>query len=97
MSEKQYHVYIMTNPTDTVLYIGVTGNIARRMEEHRSHLLSGFTDKYNCIKLVYVETTNDIESAILREKQLKGWTRKRKIALIESMNPEWKDLANALF
>jgi len=85
----QYFVYIMTNKSGT-LYTGVTNNLERRTYEHKHHLVNGFTKKYNIDKLVYFEETNDINAAISREKQIKGWFRKRKIALIELMNPGWK-------
>ncbi len=90
--DKQYYVYIMTNRSKT-LYTGVTGNLIRRVYEHKNKLVDGFTRRYNITKLVYYETTSEITSAIAREKQIKGWLRKKKIALIESMNPEWKDLS----
>ena len=88
-----YYVYILSNWNDSVLYIGVTGNLPRRLYEHRNHLVDGFSSKYNTEKLVYFEETNDVYSAIAREKQLKGWTRKKKNDLIMKGNPEWKDLA----
>jgi putative endonuclease len=88
----QYFVYIMTNKSGT-LYTGVTNNLERRIYEHKHHLVKGFTNKYNIDKLVYFEETNDINAAISREKQIKGWLRKKKIALIESINPGWKDLS----
>ena len=88
-----YFVYMLSNWSDSVLYIGVTGNLHRRLYEHRNHLVDGFTSKYNTHKLVYFEETNDIYSALSREKQLKGWTRKKKNDLITKMNPEWKDLS----
>ena len=83
----QYYVYIMTNGSRT-LYIGVTNNLARRVYEHKNKLMEGFTKKYNITMLVYYETTANIESARMREKQLKGWVRRRKIGLIESFNPK---------
>ena len=82
----------MTNKSGT-LYTGVTNNLERRIYEHKHHLVNGFTKKYKIGKLVYFEETNDINAAISREKQIKGWLRKKKIALIESMNPGWKDLS----
>jgi putative endonuclease len=88
----QYFVYLMTNKSGT-LYTGVTNNLERRIYEHKHHLVKGFTNKYNINKLVYFEETNDINAAISREKQIKGWLRKKKIALIESINPGWKDLS----
>ena len=88
----QYYVYIMTNSTRR-LYTGVTNDLQRRVYAHKHKLVSGFTKRYNLTWLVYYETTNDINAAISREKQIKGWLRKRKLALVESMNPEWKDLS----
>ena len=88
-----YFVYILSNWDDSVLYIGVTGNLPRRLYEHRNGLADGFTKKYNVHKLVYHENSNDVYSAISREKQLKKWSRKKKIELIERMNPEWADLS----
>ena len=88
-----YCVYILSNWDDSVLYIGVTSNLIRRLYEHRNHLVDGFTKQYNVNKLVYFEQTNEVYSAISREKQLKGWTRKKKNDLIAKMNPEWKDLS----
>ena len=82
----------MTNKSGT-LYTGVTNNLERRVYEHKQHLVKGFTNKYNIDKLIYFEETNDIHAAISREKQIKGWLRKKKIALIESINPGWKDLS----
>jgi len=79
-----------------VLYIGVTNNLERRAFQHTSKLVPGFTARYNVRKLVYYELFGDIRLAITREKQIKGWLRKRKIALIESMNPAWKDLITEL-
>jgi len=93
---KQYYVYIMTNKSKT-LYIGVTDNLERRVYEHKNKLIEGFTKKYNMIKPVYYETTNDVRSAIEREKQIKGWLRRKKIALIEAMNPKWADLSEEGF
>lgn len=89
---RQYYVYIMTNRLRT-LYTGVTNNLYRRVYEHKNKLIGGFTKKYNITKLVWYEVTSEITSAIAREKQIKGWLRRKKIALIESMNPEWKDLS----
>ena len=89
---KQYYVYIMTNKSRT-LYSGVTNNLERRVYEHKRKLVPGFTSKYNVTRLVYFEVTQDIQAAISREKQIKGWLRGKKIALIESVNPEWKDLS----
>lgn len=88
----QYCVYIMTNAHNTVLYTGVTNDLARRAYEHRNGLGGIFTKKYNVQKLVYYEIGNDAHATITREKQIKGGSRKKKIELIKSMNPEWKDL-----
>ncbi len=82
----------MTNKSRT-LYTGVTNDLNRRVYEHKNKLIKGFTSKYNITKLVYYEEYNDINDAIRREKQIKGWSRKKKIELIESINPEWKDLS----
>ena len=89
---KEYYVYIMTNKSRT-LYIGVTNDLMRRVYEHKNKLVKGFTKNYNIQFLVYYESTSSIYSAIEREKQIKGWLRAKKIALIDSMNPEWKDLS----
>ncbi|MGB6873580.1 MAG: GIY-YIG nuclease family protein [Dehalococcoidia bacterium] len=93
---KQYHIYIMTNSSRT-LYTGVTANLVRRVYEHKNKLIEGFTQKYNITKLVYYEITTDVQVAIQREKQIKGWLRKKKIALIEAANPEWKDLSEGWY
>lgn len=92
MNEKHYYVYILSNYTNTTLYIGVTGNIIRRMYEHKNGIVDGFTKKYHVNKLVYLEECNNVNDAIAREKQLKKWRREKKNALIYSINPEWKDL-----
>ena len=89
---KSYYVYIMTNKSKT-LYTGVTNNLERRVYEHKNKLVAGFTSKYNITKLVYFEETNDVQIALAREKQIKGWLRSKKVALIEGENPEWKDLS----
>ena len=88
-----YYVYILSNWDDSVLYIGVTSDLKRRLYEHKNHLADGFTARYNVHKLVYFEYTNDVRSAIDREKQLKGWRRDKKNALISKVNPEWIDLS----
>ncbi len=88
-----YFVYILSNWDDSVLYIGVTGNLPRRLYEHRNNLVDGFTKKYNVHKLVYFEETNDVYSAISREKQLKKWGRSKKAKLIEQINPQWSALS----
>lgn len=88
----QYFTYIMASKSKT-LYVGVTNNLERRVYQHKQKLVDGFTKKYRINKLVYYEATPNVLSAITREKQIKGWLRSKKIALIESMNPEWKDLS----
>ncbi len=96
MSESPYFVYILTNSYNTVLYTGVTNELIRRMNEHKNGIGSKFTSRYRVHKLVYVESTESVESAIGREKQIKGWSRAKKVSLIESVNPEWKDLSDEL-
>ncbi|MDO8806410.1 MAG: GIY-YIG nuclease family protein [Elusimicrobiota bacterium] len=96
MYSRQYYIYIMTNWSDTVLYTGVTNNLVRRVYEHKQKLVQGFTSKYNITKLVYYETTPDVNSAIGREKQIKGGSRQKKADLINSMNPDWRDLSDEL-
>ena len=89
---RQYYVYIMTNKNNTVLYTGVTSDIRKGVYEHKEKLVKGFTKKYNITKLVYYEVSEDPESAILGEKQIKGGSRQKKIELINSFNKEWRDL-----
>ena len=86
----------MTSKNNTVLYTGVTNNLIRRVYEHKEKIIDGFTKKYNCTKLVYYEIFNDPYNAIAREKQIKAGSRKKKIGLINSMNPNWKDLYDDL-
>ena len=88
----RYYTYIMSNKNDTTLYIGVTDNLERRVQEHRAGLNAGFTKKYNCHKLVYFECYSDISQAIEREKQLKHWSRAKKDNLIDSVNKDRLDL-----
>ena len=90
--EKQYWVYILTNRSNKVLYIGCTSNLQLRVAQHKQKAIGGFTAKYNVNKLIYFETTNDAYAAVSRERQLKGWTRKKKSWLINALNPEWKEL-----
>lgn len=90
---KTYAIYILTNYNETTFYIGVTGNLQKRIWEHKNNVVEGFTKQYNVDKLVYYEITNDVESALNREKQLKRWHRDWKINLIKGMNPEFRDLA----
>ena len=93
---KQYYVYIMTNQHNTVLYTGMTNDLRRRTYEHRTGRGGGFTSRYNIVKLVYYEVTEDVNTAIAREKQIKGGSRQKKIDLIEAMNPQWRDLYEEL-
>ena len=92
---KTYHVYIMASAS-RVLYIGVTGDLLRRVLEHKEMSVPGFTARYRVTELAYFEAFGEIRIAIAREKQIKGWLRARKIALIESFNPHWRDLAAEL-
>ena len=87
-----YYVYMLTNTHNTTLYIGVTGNLEKRLYEHKNQLVSGFTKTYNLHKLVYYEATGDVYSALSREKQIKGWSRAKKNALVNTVNPKWEDL-----
>ena len=93
MQEQTYFVYILTNKYNRVLYTGVTNNLERRLYQHRNNLIPGFTSKYRCHKLVYFEQMPSAAAAIEREKQIKGWRRKKKITLVESANPDWLELA----
>jgi putative endonuclease len=93
MRLKQYFVYIMTNRSGT-LYIGFTSDLPQRVAQHRSGEPAGFTSRYRIDRLVYYEVTDDVRVALAREKQLKGWSRKKKFALIAAMNPQWLDLAD---
>ncbi len=88
----QYYVYVMTNATRT-LYIGVTNDLLKRVYEHKGKLTGGFTKRYNVTWLAYYEVTTDVYTASTGEKQLRKWSRGKKVALIQSMNPRWKDLA----
>ena len=88
-----YYVYILTNQTDNVMYIGVTNDLERRLYEHKHHLIEGFTRNYRVDKLVYFEETSDVMAAIEREKQLKKWRRTKKNALVQQTNPLWRDLS----
>jgi putative endonuclease len=89
---RNYCVYMLSNKS-RVLYVGVTNHLERRIYEHKNKLINGFTEKYNVTRLVYYEATSDVRSAIAREKELKGWRRDKKIALIEQANPSWEDLS----
>lgn len=91
--KKTYYVYMMSNKKCGTLYTGITNDLVRRIVEHKCGLNGGFTKKYRLNKLVYYETTKYVLNGIKREKQIKGWIREKKIQLIESMNPEWRDLS----
>jgi putative endonuclease len=92
--ENHYYVYLLTNWNNRVIYVGVTNDLSRRLYEHRNKLVGGFTEKYNINKLVYFEETNDVQSALSREKEIKKWRREKKNNLVVSINPGWKDLAD---
>ncbi len=94
--EKTYYVYIITNKLNSVLYIGITSNLVKRIWEHKNKVVDGFSNKYNLNKLVYYEICNDIEQAIKREKQLKNWHRAWKDNLIKEKNPEFLDLFSSI-
>jgi putative endonuclease len=89
---KEYFVYIATNEYNSVLYVGVTNNLERRIYEHQNKLVKGFTEKYNINKLIFFENFSDVNDAIAAEKKIKGWTRKKKFDLILSQNPKLEDL-----
>lgn len=91
-----YYIYMVTNKSNRVLYTGVTNNLERRLYEHKAKQVPGFTQHYNATKLVYYEHYFDINDAIRREKQIKGWVRRRKNELVETINPEWMDLLDAI-
>jgi putative endonuclease len=94
--DKQFYVYIMANAANTVLYTGVTNDLQRRVFEHKEKLMPSFTNRYNLSKLVYYEVLTDPENAILREKQIKAGSRKKKMGLIDKMNPHWEDFYEKL-
>ena len=93
---KTFFVYIMASKSGT-LYVGITSGIERRVYEHKNHLIDGFTDKYDACRLVYFEKLGDCFSAISREKQIKRWRREKKVKLIDSINPEWRDLSEGWY
>jgi putative endonuclease len=92
--KKEGYIYILTNTYNQVLYTGVTSNLSKRISEHKLKLTTGFTKKYNCSKLVYYELCDEIQIAIEREKQIKSGSRKKKLDLINKMNPKWLDLSS---
>ena len=91
--ERRYYVYLLTNWNHTVIYVGVTNDLQRRIYEHKQKIIKGFTQKYNITQLVYFEETSDVHAAIAREKEIKKWRREKKNKLVISMNPEWGDLS----
>jgi putative endonuclease len=91
----RYHVYILAS-RGRVLYVGVTNDLERRVREHKAHLVPGFTQRYNVDRLVYFETTANVQAALAREKEIKGWRREKKVALIEAENPQGRDLAEGV-
>ncbi|MFA5947070.1 MAG: GIY-YIG nuclease family protein [Patescibacteria group bacterium] len=96
MEERNYYVYFMTNPNNSVIYTGVTNDISRRVQEHKEKYVEGFTKRYNCTKLVYVEVFSTAYDAISREKQIKGGSRNKKMLLIAQENPTWRDISEEL-
>jgi putative endonuclease len=96
MEERRYYVYILASRS-RILYAGVTNHLVRRIQEHREGVVSGFTSHYRVHRLVYFEVFRDVRMAIAREKQIKGWSRAKKINLIEDLNPSWQDLADRFF
>jgi putative endonuclease len=94
--EKFYYVYLLTNWNNSVMYVGVTNDLKRRVYEHQQKLISGFTEKYNVNKLVYYEQTNDVIAALTREKEIKKWRREKKNSLVMCVNPEWNDLSKRI-
>ena len=94
--DRTYYIYLLTNKSGT-LYTGVTGDLKRRVWQHRHKQVDGFTKRYNIDRLIYFETFHDVWSAIAREKQIKGWVRRKKLDLIASTNPQWKDLSEGWY
>ncbi len=94
LSVKFYYVYVLTNWNQRVMYVGVTSDLKRRIHEHQNKLVKGFTAKYNVNKLVYYEQTNDVITALAREKEIKRWRREKKNSLVLTRNPDWSDLSS---
>jgi putative endonuclease len=94
---KKYYVYILTNRPNRVLYVGVTNNIKKRVLQHKQKVHEGFTKRYNVTKLIHYEETEDVRSAIIREKEIKGWLREKKMKLIKDSNPEFEDLSQGWY
>ncbi|MCL2790832.1 MAG: GIY-YIG nuclease family protein [Desulfobulbus sp.] len=92
-----FYVYLLTNHNNKVMYIGVTNDLVRRIYEHKTKQVAGFTEKYNVNKLVYAEETSDVHAALAREKEMKKWRREKKNRLVTAANPEWKDLSEGWF
>jgi putative endonuclease len=95
--DHRYYVYLLTNKSDKVMYVGVTNQLERRVYEHKTKMIPGVTEKYNVNKLVYFEDTHDVRAAIAREKEIKQWRREKKNNLVVAVNPEWKDLSDGWF
>ena len=95
--DKPYCIYILTNRTNKVMYVGMTNDLQRRIREHKGRMIEGFTKKYNVDKLVYFEESSDVLSTIAREKEIKKWRREKKNQLVATINPEWKELASSLW
>lgn len=93
----RFFVYLLTNHNNKVMYVGMTNDLNRRIYEHKTKQVSGFTEKYNLSKLVYFEETSDVRAAIAREKEIKKWRREKKNLLVVTANPEWKDLSEGWF
>ena len=93
----RFYVYLLTNHNNKVMYVGMTNDLKRRVYEHKTKQLSGFTEKYNLSKLAYFEETSDVHAAITREKEIKKWRREKKNQLVVPTNPEWKDLSEGWF
>ena len=93
---KNYYVYIMTSSSGT-LYTGMTNDLKRRVYQHKHKLIEGFTEKYNVTRLAYYEETQDVQTAIAREKEIKSWRRNKKLELIKSLNPTWQDLSDGWY
>jgi putative endonuclease len=93
----RFYVYFLTNTNNSVMYVGVTSNLERRVYEHKTKQVQGFTKKYNVNRQVYFEETQDVHSAIAREKEIKKWRREKKNHLVVAVNPEWKDLSEGWF
>jgi putative endonuclease len=89
-----YYIYLLTNWNDKVMYVGITKDLMRRLYEHKNKKITGFTSKYHVHKLVYFEETEDVLTALAREKEIKKWRRQKKNDLVEKKNPEWKDLSS---